>query len=31
MEILKCNEIEKIFGKGDSQVVALMVLRFPLT
>lgn len=23
MEILKCNDIEKVFGKGDSKVVAL--------
>ncbi len=28
MEILKCNEIEKIFGKGDSQVTALNGVTF---
>lgn len=23
MEILKCNDIKKVFGKGDSKVIAL--------
>lgn len=26
MEILKCNGIEKVFGKGENQVTALLLV-----